>query len=58
MNISYDYYRIFYYVAKYKSFTLAAQALLASQPNITRTVKCLETALGCTLFIRSNRGRR
>lgn len=56
MDISYDYYRIFYYVAKYRSFTLAAQALMANQPNITRTVKNLEAALDCTLFIRSNRG--
>lgn len=56
MQISYDYYRIFYYVAKYKSFTRAAEVLLNSQPNITRAVKNLESALGCVLFIRSNRG--
>ena len=30
MDISYDYYRTFYYVAKYKSFTGAAEALLNS----------------------------
>lgn len=56
MYISYDYYRIFYYVAKYGSFTQAAEALLSNQPNITRTVKKLEHELGCTLFVRSNRG--
>ncbi len=56
MNISYDYYRIFYYVAKYKSFTQAAAVLLNNQPNITRSIKNLESELGCTLFIRSNRG--
>lgn len=56
MNISYDYYRIFYYVAKYKSFTQAAAVLLNNQPNITRSIKNLEAELGCTLFIRSNRG--
>lgn len=56
MNSSYDYYRIFYYVAKYKNFTQAAAALLSSQPNVTRAVKNLEAELGCTLFIRSNRG--
>ena len=55
MNISYDAYRVFYYVAKYRSFTQAAGALQNSQPNITRTVKNLEQALGCTLFLRSNR---
>ncbi len=56
MNISYDYYRIFYYVAKYGSITQAAKYLLSNQPNLTRTIKNLESALGCTLFLRSNRG--
>lgn len=56
MNISYDYYRVFYYVAKYKKFTQASKVLLSNQPNITRTVKLLENALGCSLFVRSNRG--
>ena len=56
MNISYDYYRVFYYVAKYKKITQAARTLLINQPNITRTIKMLEDSLGCTLFIRSNRG--
>lgn len=56
MNISYDYYKTFYYAAKYRSFTLAASMLFSSQPNITRTVKNLETELGCTLFVRSNKG--
>lgn len=55
MNISYDYYRIFYYTAKYKSFTQAACALMNSQPNITRAIKNLEQQLGCSLFTRSNR---
>ena len=56
MNITYDYYRIFYYVAKYQRFTYAANALYNSQPNITRAIKKLENELGCTLFLRSNRG--
>ncbi|MBQ7347170.1 MAG: LysR family transcriptional regulator [Clostridia bacterium] len=56
MNISYDYYRIFYYVAKHGSFTQAANILLNNQPNITRAMKNLEAALGCTLFVRSNKG--
>ncbi|MBQ7901370.1 MAG: LysR family transcriptional regulator, partial [Clostridia bacterium] len=55
MNITYDYYRIFCYVAKYRSFTQAANALYSSQPNVTRAIKNLENELGCTLFIRSNR---
>ena len=56
MNISYDYYRVFYYVAKYKSFTGAAKALLNNQPNITRMMKKLEGELGCTLFVRQRHG--
>lgn len=55
MYISYDYYRIFYYVAKYQSFTKAANALFSNQPNVTRAIKKLEQELGCTLFARSNR---
>lgn len=56
MNISYDYYRIFYYVATYGSFTQAARMLLNNQPNLTRAIKNLEASLGCTLFLRSNQG--
>ncbi len=56
MNINYDYYRVFYYVAKYQNFTQAANIAMSNQPNITRTIKNLENALGCTLFVRSNRG--
>ncbi len=56
MNISYDYYKIFYYVAKYGSITRAADAMLYNQPNITRAIKKLESALNCTLLVRSNRG--
>ncbi len=56
MSISYEYYKIFYYVGKYKSFSKAAKALNNSQPNITRTMNKLEFELGCKLFIRSKKG--
>lgn len=56
MNINYEYYRIFYYTAKYKNLTLAADALHSSQPNISRTLKLLEHEFGCQLLLRSNRG--
>lgn len=55
MNIPYDYYKTFYYVAMYRSFTKAAEIMLANQPNVTRTVKNLEGLLGCRLFVRTNR---
>ena len=58
MYISYDYYRIFYYVAKYGNVTRAARVLLNNQPNLTRAIKTLESELGCPLFIRNNRGMK
>lgn len=56
MEITYDYYRVFYYVARYKSFSKAAKALFSNQPNVTHFMNNLENQLGCKLFIRSNRG--
>lgn len=56
MEINYNHYRIFYYVAKHRNLTQAAAALMNSQSNITRTIKLMENELGCTLFVRSNRG--
>lgn len=58
MYISYDYYRVFYYVAKYGNITQAAKLMLNSQPNLTRTIKNLEAELGCALFSRSNQGMK
>ena len=56
MDVNFEYYKIFYYVAKYNNFTKAANILHNSQPNITRAMNCLEQELNCTLFIRTNRG--
>ena len=56
MNVNFEYYKIFYYVAKYQNFTRAAHALGNSQPNVTRAMNCLEQETHCTLFIRTNRG--
>lgn len=56
MDVSYEYYRMFYYVARYRNLTQAAEVLHNSQPNVTRTMKLLEHSLGCKLLIRSNRG--
>ncbi len=54
--ITYDYYRIFYFVAQYHSFSKAAEILHNNQPNITRCMNNLEHELDCKLFVRSNRG--
>ena len=56
MNVNFEYYKIFYYVARYCNFTKAAHALHHSQPNITRAMNALEQEIQCTLFVRTNRG--
>lgn len=56
MNINFEYYKIFYYVAKYHNFTKAAKVLESSQPNVTRAMNCLEQQMHSTLFVRTNRG--
>ena len=58
MYISYDYYRIFYYVAKSGSISHAAKILLHDQPNLTRAIKALESELGCPLFVRTSKGMK
>ncbi|WP_373215474.1 LysR family transcriptional regulator [Ruminococcus sp. 5_1_39BFAA] len=54
--VSFDYYRIFYFVCQYKSFTKAAEFLNNNQPNITRCMNNLEQELNCKLFVRTHRG--
>lgn len=51
-----DYYRIFYYVAQYQSFSKAAEILGNNQPNLSRCMNLLESELGCKLLVRTNRG--
>lgn len=56
MSVSFDYYKIFYYVAKYRNITTAAKALFLSQPTVSKYIQSLEEALGCALFVRSKKG--
>lgn len=58
MDINLEYYKLFYYVAKYKSITLAAETLSISQPAVSQAVKHLENNLGCHLFVRTSKGVR
>lgn len=53
-----EYYKVFYYVAKTGSLTLAAGELLISQPAVSQSLKQLETALRTKLFVRASRGIR
>ena len=58
MSISLESYRVFYYAAKYKSFSQAAAALYNNQPNVTRIIRRLESELRCALFFRTPQGVR
>lgn len=55
-KINLDYYKIFYYVAKQESITLAGKSLNISQPAVSQSIKQLEKALNCKLFYRSKGG--
>lgn len=56
MNISLEYYKIFYYIAKNRNITKAAEELNLSQPSISRMLKSFESQIGTKLFIREKRG--
>lgn len=58
MNINFEHYKVFYYVAKNKSITHAAEALYISQPAVSKSIKQLEKEVGCDLFYRNQRGMR
>lgn len=51
-----EYYKVFYYAAKYGSLTAAAQQLFLTQPSVTKSIQRLEEQLSCTLFVRTKRG--
>ena len=54
--INLELYRIFYVVAKFNNMTKASEELFISQPAISQSIKKLESQLGGTLFLRSNKG--
>ncbi len=58
MDINLEYYKIFYYVGKYKNITLAAEELSVSQPAVSQAIRHLEDVLGSALFIRTSKGVR
>ena len=45
LNINLNLYKYFYEVAKYNSYTKAAESLLISQPSLSYSIKVLETQL-------------
>ena len=56
MNINFEYYKIFYYVATNGNITQTANKLLISQPAVSKSIKNLEEQLGCLLFTRNKTG--
>lgn len=56
MNVNYEAYKIFYYVAVEESISKAANKLLISQPAVTWQIKSLEEQLNITLFTRTKKG--
>ena len=56
LNLDLDKLKVFYYVAKAKKFTTAAENLNISQPALSRSVQLLEDRLGLKLFYRHARG--
>ncbi len=55
MDINYELYKVFYYVAKTLSFSEAAGELFISQSAVSQSVKVLEKQLKQTLFTRSTK---
>lgn len=56
MNINFEYYKIFYVIAKNKNITKAANELSISQPAISRMLKTMEDQMNTKLFIRQSKG--
>lgn len=56
MAVNFEYYKVFFYVAKSQSLSLAAQILHLTQPTVSHYIQSLEADLGVQLFIRSKKG--
>ena len=56
MKTKLDYYRVFYEIARYGSFSMAAENLYISQSAISQCIHQLESDLNTQLFVRSRRG--
>lgn len=55
-NINFELYKVFYYVAKNKNLSRAANDLFISQPAVSQSLKKLEEELGVKLFYRTKAG--
>lgn len=55
MDINYELYKVFYFVARTLSFSEASKQLYISQSAVSQSIKVLEKKLGQSLFIRSTK---
>lgn len=55
MDISFELYKVFYYVASTLSFSEASRRLYLSQSAVSQSIKSLEQKLGQSLFFRSTK---
>ena len=55
MDINYELYKVFYYVATTLSFSEASKNIFISQSAVSQSIKMLEKKLNQTLFIRSTK---
>ena len=58
MDVNFELYKVFYYVAKYNSFSQAAAKLYISQSAVSQSIKALETKLDIKLFVRNTKNIR
>lgn len=56
MKTKFDYYRVFYETARFRSFSTAAQHLYISQSAISQCIQQLENDLSVQLFVRTRKG--
>lgn len=56
MNINFEYYKVFYIIAKNRNITKAANELNITQPSISRMLKSMEEQMNTKLFIRKTKG--
>ncbi len=55
MDISFELYKVFYYVGKTLSFSQASDKLFISQSAVSQSIKQLEKQLDCVLFFRNTK---
>ncbi len=54
--IDFEYFKVFYFVARDKNITRAAEDMYMSQPAVTKIIRSLESQLQCELMTRSKKG--